>query len=80
MKETISLNWIDSNATGAYVPYDTVAVTDVDAELSGSYRVQVLQRNLLDANLATLELTNIVVSFADVLQLIRKDVKDMGVA
>ena len=80
MKETISLNWIDSNATGAYAPYDTVAVTDADAELSGSYRVQVLQRNLLDANLAALELTNIVVSFADVLQLIRKDVKDMGVA
>ena len=80
LKETISLNWIDSNATGAYAPYDTLTVTDADAELSTSYKVQVLQRNLLDANLATLELTNIVVSFADVLQLIRKDVKDMGVA
>jgi hypothetical protein len=80
MKETIGAEWADSLATGAYVPHDTVTVTDSDAGLSGPYVVKSITRDFADANKASLELANRLDMMADILQTIRKDVKDLAVA
>jgi hypothetical protein len=79
-KETIGADWADSLATGAYVPHDTVTVTDSDAGLSGAYVVKSIARDFADANKASLELANRLDMMADLLQTIRKDVKDLAVA
>ncbi len=80
VKEIISVDWADLLATGTYAPFDTITVTDPDASLSGQYRVYSIRRDLSNPNKATLELTNRLPTIADALQLVRKDVKDLGVA
>ena len=78
--ETITLDWIDVLATGAYGPYDTVTVTDSDLDLSGAYVVNTIQRDLTDANKASLALTNRPLTIADALQAVRAVVKDLAVS
>jgi hypothetical protein len=80
VKEIISVDWTDLFATGAYVPFDTITVTDADATLSGSFRVYSIRRNLSNANKVTLELTNRLPTVADALQIVRSTVQDLGVA
>jgi len=77
--ETITLDWIDQLPTGSYKPYDIVTVTDTDVELSGTYLVNTIQRDLTDAYLATLALTNRPLTIADALQVVRAVVKDLAV-
>ena len=79
-KIMISTSFIDTYDTGAYKPWDSVTVTDNEAGLSGLYVVKTIARNLLDANLATLELSNRYDLLADTFQNIRQVVKDLGVA
>jgi len=78
--ETITLNWIDTLATGAYGPYDIVTVTDSDLNLSGTYVVNTIQRDLTDANKVSLALTNRPLTIADALQAVRAVVKDLAVS
>ncbi|MGA8856194.1 MAG: hypothetical protein WB643_03400 [Candidatus Bathyarchaeia archaeon] len=78
--ETITLDWIDMLATGAYKPYDIVTATDSDLELSGSYMVNTIQRDLADANKASLALSNRPLTIADALQTVRAVVKDLAVS
>ena len=80
VKDTIGVDWVDTLATGAYMPHDSLTVTDADAGLSGTYIVKSISRDLADANKAGLELANRLDTIADALQTIRKDVKDLGVA
>ena len=77
--ETISVDWIDNLPTATYVPFDTITVTDATTQLSGEYRIASMKRSLSDARMVTLELTNRAVTLADALQVVRKDVKDLGV-
>jgi len=79
VKETITVNWIDTNPTGTYGVFDTIMIIDADLALSGGYVISTLTRDLTDANLAALALTNRVLSIADALQQVRKNVQDMGV-
>jgi len=79
VKETITVDWIDANPAGTYGPFDIITVTDGDLNLSGTYVVSTLTRDLADANKASLALTNRVLTIADALQQVRKNVQDMGV-
>jgi hypothetical protein len=66
-------------APASYGPFDSLTVTDSDAGLSGLYQVFTITRKLLDANMASLQLTNRIVTLADAMQAIRNVVKDLGV-
>jgi len=79
-RETITVDWVDSLPTGSYAPFDTISVNDTDTGLSGAYRVKSIKRTLPNADFASLELTNAILTVADALQTVRKDVKDLGVA
>ena len=79
IKETITLDWADMLAPASYGPFDSLTVTDSDAGLSGLYQVFTITRKLLDANMASLQLTNRIVTLADAMQAIRNVVKDLGV-
>ncbi len=79
VQEIITVDWVDTLATGSYAVYDVLTVTDADTGLSGTYTVQTLQRDLADANKAQLALTQRVLTMADAIQLIRKTVQDIGV-
>jgi hypothetical protein len=79
IKEIIALDWADMFAPGSYGPFDSLTVTDSDAGLSGLYQVFTITRKLLDANMASLQLTNRIVTLADAMQAIRNVVKDLGV-
>jgi len=78
-REAISVAWIDAYATGYYKPEDELTVSDVDAGLSGQYRVYSITRNLADARLCTLQLVAREYTISDIMQILRKDVKDLGV-
>jgi hypothetical protein len=77
--ETIPIDWIDTLATGTYGPFDVVTVIDSDLNLNGGYAIATLQRDLTDANRALLNLSNRVLSIADAIQEVRKNVQDLGV-
>jgi hypothetical protein len=79
MKETISVEWTDMDPQSDINPFDTITVTDPDAELSGDYRIYSVTRDLANAAKATLELSNKTTTMGDLLQSVRKDVKDLGV-
>lgn len=79
IKEIITLDWADMLTPGSYGPFDNLTVTDSDAGLSGLYQVFTITRKLLDANMASLQLTNRIVTLADAMQAIRNVVKDLGV-
>ncbi len=79
VREAITVNSIDTLATGSYVPFDTVTVTDSDLNLSGTYAILSIRRDLSDANLAALTLTQRLYTIADALQLVQATVKDLGV-
>ena len=79
VQEIITVDWIDSLATGSYSPFDVLTVTDSETGLSGTYTVQTLQRDLADAYRAAISVTLRVLTLADALQLIRKTVQDLGV-
>lgn len=79
VKVTIAVDFIDTNPTGTYGPFDTITVNDPDTGLSGPYQVYTLKRDLENADYAGLALTNAIVTIADALQALRKDVKDLGV-
>jgi len=79
MTEIITADWTDMLESNSYAPHDSVTVIDTETGLTGLYVVKVIARDLTDANKASLELSNRLASFPDVLQLIRKDVKDIGV-
>lgn len=80
VRETVDVKWIDDFSVGSYGPFDTVTVTDPDTGLSGAYVIYTLTRDLTDAKLADLALTNRPLTMADALTLIRTVVKDLGVA
>ena len=80
VKESITVDWADTLAPGSYAPFDSLTVEDSDAGLSGMYQVSSITRRLIDANMATLQLVNRLVTLADAMQALRKDVKDLGVA
>jgi hypothetical protein len=77
--ETNTADWIDELATGTYGPFDIVTVIDTDLNLSGGYVISTLQRDLTDAYRAALGLTNRVLTIADAIQEVRKNVQDIGV-
>ena len=80
VKESITVDWADTLAPGSYAPFDSLTVEDSDAGLSGLYQVSSITRRLIDANMATLQLVNRLITLADAMQALRKDVKDLGVA
>jgi hypothetical protein len=80
VKETITVDWIDTLPPGSYGPHDSVTVSDSETGLSGLYIAKTLTRDLTDANRASLELANRADTIADALQSVRKDVKDLAVA
>jgi hypothetical protein len=77
--ETVPVDWIDSNPTGTYNVFDIVTVVDSELGLNGGYAIATLQRDLTDAYRALLNLTNRVLTIANLLQDIRKNVQDLGV-
>jgi hypothetical protein len=80
VKEKVTTDWVDSLATGAYAPHDSVTVVDSDAGLSGAYVVKSILRDLTDATKAGLELSNRLDTLADAMQSVRKTIRDLAVA
>jgi hypothetical protein len=80
VKEKVTTDWVDSLATGAYAPHDSVTVVDPDAGLSGAYVVKSILRDLTDATKAGLELSNRLDTLADAMQSVRKTIRDLAVA
>jgi len=78
-QETITVGWTDVDPQSDINPFDTITVTDSDAELSGDYRIYSVTRDLANAVKATLELSNKTATIGDLLQSVRKDIKDLGV-
>jgi hypothetical protein len=79
-RETATVEWPDTLATGSYGPFDTLTVEDADAELAGEYQVSAMVRKLQNAEYASLELVTAMITLPDAIQAIRKDVKDLAVA
>ena len=80
LRETINVKSIDDLAVGSYNPFDTITVTDPETDLSGTYVINTITRDLTDALHSEVDLTNRPLIMADVLQLIRTVVKDLAVA
>ena len=79
VRQTITADFIDTYATDTYAPYDTITITDAETGLSGSYQVHSVKRDLGNAEYAGLAVTNAIITIADALQALRKDVKDLGI-
>jgi hypothetical protein len=75
---TITVDFADVHPTGTYHLWDYITVVDPTTGLSGIYQIYSIKRDLTNANYAELVLTNVVISMADILSLVRANVKDLS--
>jgi hypothetical protein len=75
---TITVDFTDMNPTTTYNLWDYITVTDPTTGLSGIYQIYSIKRDLTNANYAELVLTNVVIGMADILALVRSNVKDLS--
>ena len=75
---TITVDFADMYPTGTYGLWDTVTVTDATTGISGQYQIASIKRDLTNANYAEIVLTNVVITIADLLSMLRSNVKDIS--
>ena len=75
---TLTVDFADVHPTLSYGLWDFVTVVDPVTGLSGQYQIASIKRDLTNGNFAELVLTNVVISIADLLALLRANVKDLS--
>jgi hypothetical protein len=78
LQEQITLEVVDSNPTGAFVPEDQVTVTSPTSGLSDVYTVKRIERDMTDPNYAKLDLTTRHIEYWELNENTRRLVKTLA--